>query len=295
MQKECTETTCSGPGEFKEQYGSCVCNYNPIECDLQCEASRPKFTVRRNDLGILELVTSNGSYSTIQAVTGELGVSDFDRTDHSSEIISYGTDGIRGFIPRDFNQASEIVSSTPVTAPTQAPTASARRRRRAVTVPSNDTSVGNNASQVVQNPTFCFQIAQSLVFKIQINEQNRTLSHYPRYRKNHLFNTNPSFDYGNFRQLHSIITETNKTLYMFVHVFEEAGTFVFYDNAVPSRETVVSVMKLGEKCPFNRTMESTNEKTYDLLGVKKAEVGISEIFRITWKLLIPICLRMISV
>jgi hypothetical protein len=56
-------------------------------------------------------------------------------------------------------------------------------------------------------------------------------------------------------------------------VFEEGGIFVFYDNAVPPRETVVSVMKLGEKCPFNRSMESAKDQTYNLLGVKKAEVS----------------------
>jgi hypothetical protein len=56
------------------------------------------------------------------------------------------------------------------------------------------------------------------------------LSHYPVYVKDHLYNTNPTFDYGAFTQLAYYVTQTNVTLGAFAHTFDEAGTFVFRDS-----------------------------------------------------------------
>ncbi|EDO39340.1 predicted protein, partial [Nematostella vectensis] len=150
-----------------ENLGTCLCNYDTVNCDTECQANKPTIVIRRNELGKLEYVVSNGTTST--------------------------------------------------------------------------TTI------------------------------NRSLSHYPRYRKNHLFNTNPDFDFGTFRELHSVVTETNKTLSFFVHAFKQAGVFVFYDNAVPMRETVVSVMDIAQECPGNFTMGPLSEGTLSTLGVGQAQ------------------------
>ncbi len=68
-----------------------------------------------------------------------------------------------------------------------------------------------------------------------IDFEDRALSHYPVYIKDHLFNTNPTFDYGDFTQLEYYIAETNVTFYTFGVTFSEAGTYVVADAQAPSR------------------------------------------------------------
>ena len=75
----------------------------------------------------------------------------------------------------------------------------------------------------------CLEEEDVLAFKVYINDANRQLSNYPVYVKDHLYNTNPDFDYGAFRQLASYITETQITLSVFMHVFTDPGTYVFKD------------------------------------------------------------------
>ena len=54
------------------------------------------------------------------------------------------------------------------------------------------------------------------------------------YVKNHLYNSNPTFDYGAFTQLQNLIDNTNASLTSFAHAFTEAGTFVFADAQNPA-------------------------------------------------------------
>lgn len=151
----------------------------------------------------------------------------------------------------------------------QSPQQSARRRRRAVGDNSTTATPTNNA---IANPTLCLTYGQALTFKIEINPSNRTLSHYPRYRKNHLLNRNDAFDYGNFRQLHSLVRDSNKTLDYFMHVFTQNGTFVFYDNADPFRETIVTVVGRGSICPVG-TISPTTQQVLVTLGVSRHDVS----------------------
>lgn len=68
-----------------------------------------------------------------------------------------------------------------------------------------------------------------MAFKVYINEQNRSLSNYPVYVKDHLYNDNQDFDYGAFRQLQFYIRDTNVNMSVFMHVFTDPGTYVFVD------------------------------------------------------------------
>lgn len=90
----------------------------------------------------------------------------------------------------------------------------------AVTVPS---------TQEVNNPMICLQLNEALLFRLDIDTNNRSASHYPTYIKDHLFNTNPDFDFGDFTQLAYYITQTNVTYEKFIYVFTSAGTYVFAD------------------------------------------------------------------
>lgn len=94
----------------------------------------------------------------------------------------------------------------------------------------NDTTaappVGNNE---IRNPLVCLEEGDVVAFKVYVNQNDRKLSNYPVYVKDHMYNTNEEFDFGPFRQLASYIKETNITISVFMHVFTDPGTYVFVD------------------------------------------------------------------
>lgn len=107
---------------------------------------------------------------------------------------------------------------------------------------------------------------------------DRRLSHFPVYQKDHLFNSNPSWDFGAFRRLQTLMKQSNfnSTRYnwpnggsalfcdlssessflffcssyrcRFAHVFADTGKYVFVDSAVPDWSMVVAVSEEGTEC-----------------------------------------------
>ena len=65
--------------------------------------------------------------------------------------------------------------------------------------------------------------------------RDRSQSNYPVYQRDNLFNSNPTFDYGDFEELEYYILNTNVTYNSFAYVFSEAGTYVFADSQDASR------------------------------------------------------------
>lgn len=88
-----------------------------------------------------------------------------------------------------------------------------------------------------------------------------------------MFNTNPFFDYGQFRQLHFVIQNTNMSVSFFANVFDEAGVFVFHDNADVMRETIVTVPKLGSSCPSGARMDAASPINLVKFDIAKLKVS----------------------
>uniref|UniRef100_UPI0037E8190E uncharacterized protein n=1 Tax=Semicossyphus pulcher TaxID=241346 RepID=UPI0037E8190E len=87
-----------------------------------------------------------------------------------------------------------------------------------------------------------------LIFNLTINHTDRRRSHFPVYQKDHLFNSNPGWDFGAFRRLQILMKQTNFNSTRFAHVFTETGKYVFVDSAVPEWSTVVVVSEEGTEC-----------------------------------------------
>lgn len=102
---------------------------------------------------------------------------------------------------------------------------SGRRRLLATSIPGNQ----------IANPALCLEQNEMVLFKVWIDPSNRSSSNYPVYVANHLYNTNPTFDYGPFTQLAYLIANTNVSISSFAHVFTEGGTYVFRDSQDSSR------------------------------------------------------------
>ena len=255
--KESCNDYCGGEGgEFASEYGMCKCkSYKTFkeQCDQTCIDNSPVSKIGRSVDGTLQLIFTDKSGKTTKVnILSELGLPDYDRSERGCRFVEQKIDGMYGFHPKETSQALGFAST------------GSSRKKRAVSTP---------APVTIRSPVICVSIGQVVVFKLNLNPTNRSLSNYPQYRKNHLFNTNPDFDYGNFRQLHSIIQTTNQTVSIFAQVFTEPGVHVFYDNAVPARETIVMVPQLGSECPKNLTMDASLSSTLTTAKVTKQEVS----------------------
>ncbi|CAL8373176.1 unnamed protein product [Gadus morhua 'NCC'] len=100
----------------------------------------------------------------------------------------------------------------------------------------------------IPNPIGCLSSGDMIVFQLTINHTDRSLSHFPVYHKDHLFNSNPGWDFGAFRRLQVLMKQTHFNSTRFAHVFSETGKYVLVDSAVPERSVVVVVSDRGTQC-----------------------------------------------
>ena len=230
-------------GTYNVVVRGCLCNNYTFArsiCNGQCNATNSvKTQLKQDNKGDRSLIISrNGVIEDEISLPDLIGLNDFDRTERKTELVVYSSDGNFGILPTESVQVQTLFAN---------PTA--RKRRDVVTSPI--------ATQGIRSPVICVQIGEAILFQLNINNANRSLSNYPRYRKNHLYNTNPNFDYGKFRELHTLITTSNLKISTFANVFAEAGVFVFYDNAQNLSETIVMVPSIGSQCPGR--MEAPSE------------------------------------
>ncbi len=96
-------------------------------------------------------------------------------------------------------------------------------------------ATGSDGTGEVPNPLVCLELEEMIIFRIWLDEADRAASHYPVYMKDHLYNTNTDFDYGDFQMLEYYILETNVSYNAFAFQFNDPGTFVFADSQDPNR------------------------------------------------------------
>jgi hypothetical protein len=112
----------------------------------------------------------------------------------------------------------------------------------------------------VLQPALCLQLGDAALFDLSVNK-----TMYPVYDKDSLLNSNPTFDYGEFRRLADLASSSsNVTLFGFT--FREPGVYVFYPVGRPSLKTIISVQGAGEQCPTAGTINPITATTLIQLG-----------------------------
>ncbi|XP_068442040.1 uncharacterized protein si:ch211-286b4.4 [Clinocottus analis] len=157
-------------------------------------------------------------------------------------LIQFGPEGVFGWIPTQKELIKQFLSEPIELLNTR------HRKRRDMGDAEDDNASDIAVLPRIPNPIVCLSSGDMLLFHLAINHTDRHLSHFPVYQKDHLFNSNPSWDFGAFRRLQILMKQTNLNSTRFAHVFSETGKYVFVDSAVPDWSMVVVVSEEGTEC-----------------------------------------------
>jgi hypothetical protein len=131
----------------------------------------------------------------------------------------------------------------------------------------------------VSQPVVCIRIGDGVVFDI-------SKGFYPVYMKDSLLNTNPTFDYGEFRSLsEAAISAANVT--SFVYTFREAGLYDIGNVADRGQRMLIAVMAPGSECPTDATIVPMQSDVLLRLGARQSE-GL--LLNVNWRVVLAVAL-----
>ena len=210
------------------------------------------FPVHLSALSCKVKSSTTGEVTNIPLPLGSGGIP-FDTTEHSVQFTDFSESGVGALFLRNTEDAREISNSGGSVAASTAPPA--RRRRDAIHTGRHLLQITTATINVpaIRNAIVCVGQNDAVVFRINP-------PHYPTYVKNHLLNSNPSFDDGPFRRLKSNI-DANLQVSSFVHIFTESGTYVFANSNNTLAEVIVSVRPPGVACATNASISPANADT----------------------------------
>ena len=267
---DCSLFCPSGVGTLSITSGVCDCQGIPNEneiCDQQCREeqlqlmvdprTRKVFVVRSNTLD-----SQNGTTDLSGAVAS------FDLSSITSGLLDCQSDGSGGTLGTcsmqivwSSNQGAKGVMNPSI----EFITSMLNSNRSSAEI--TEFSGGGTTRSLLQSsqtteptgvtsPQLCLQKGEMVVW--DISDPSR--EHFPVYLKESLLNSNNLFDFGAFRQLRDLMA-SNIEMRTFGFTFNDPGTYVFADNAVRSRITVVTVLDTNEQCPSSssvRTISTNN-------------------------------------
>nr|XP_054598666.1 uncharacterized protein si:ch211-286b4.4 [Nothobranchius furzeri] len=237
------DITC-GPhgGILNVEMGICHCEqYVSAEeiCNTSCLSRLPQLSAQLTSDGDLNL-SFREKDNTVWARTlrNVLGPDIHKRISGKIHLAQFDSEGVFGWIPTQKDLVSRFLSE-----PIEIPTTRSRHKREA-----EGDDGARNILPRIPNPIACLASGDMLVFLLTINHTDRRFSHFPVYQKDHLFNSNPGWDFGAFRHLKILMKQTNFNSSRFAHVFSETGKYVFVDSVVPQWSLVVVVSEEGTDC-----------------------------------------------
>ena len=129
------------------------------------------------------------------------------------------------------------------------------------------------SSPLVGNPLMCIRLGDSVMWDLRGGDAS-----YPAYLKDSLLNTNPNFDYGQFRRLATAMKSTaNVTAFGFS--FTEPGTYVFGNAGNLNQRLIVTVMESGTSCPTEGPIVPMRVEAVNQVGTRRNDQVFLELNR----------------
>ncbi|XDA80036.1 hypothetical protein R6Z07F_010029 [Ovis aries] len=244
-QHNCSSFCHSAGGQLNTKLGICQCReYISAEelCDAQCLARAAQLSLAWGPSRKLILSMKDDAAGSIQReVTSTLGPDPSFQGSARVHLVLCSPHGLLGLVFSSGDTLDAFFLGPPVSSP---------RQQRQPWTP----GLGHRAPQDpsihphIPNPVVCLAAGDVVLFQLHILPYNRSASHYPVYQTQHLFNSNPHWDFGAFRQLEHLVRETHLSFSRFAHRFVDPGTYVFQDNGLPESLAVVLVKEQGVAC-----------------------------------------------
>ncbi|KAJ7990481.1 hypothetical protein DPEC_G00300770 [Dallia pectoralis] len=239
--------TC-GPqgGSLDVEMGICHCeHYVSVEelCNRSCLSRVPHVSARLSPRGQLLVGIKEPEEGPVwsKSIIDVLGPDVHVKNIGHIYFVQFTSNGIFGWIVMDQTTIEMALTAEPITFLD-------REYRKRRDLESMADILNSNILPRIPNPIACLSSNDMIIFQLTINFTDRHLSHFPVYEKDHLFNSNPSWDFGAFRHLGRLIKQTQFNSTRFAHVFSDTGKYVFLDNAVPDWSLVVVVSERGTAC-----------------------------------------------
>ncbi|XP_029964558.1 uncharacterized protein LOC115400686 [Salarias fasciatus] len=238
----CNVTCGSLGGTLDADMGICQCEkYVSAEelCNTSCLSKLPQLAAQLTAEGNMQLSIKEKDRAVwTRTVTNVLGPDIHAKSIGRIHLVQFASEGVFGWIPTQKYLVEKFLSD-PIEILNTRP-----RNKRDTEDDEGDLVVLPR----IPNPIACLSSGDMLIFDLTINHTDRRHSHFPVYHKDHLFNSNPGFDFGAFRHLETLMKQTNLNASRFAHVFSETGKYVFVDSAVPQWSLVVVVSDEGTEC-----------------------------------------------
>ncbi|KAM7030102.1 uncharacterized protein M8220_013107 [Acridotheres tristis] len=204
-------------------------------CDQLCLLRAPRISLAFGSHRELLLRTSEGQ---VRELSNVLGPDEHVQSSQRVHLVLFSPQGVLGF----------IVSSTEVLDVFLMGHFSWDQLLQKGHRAQRSSPKDSQALPLIPNPVVCLQAGDTILFQLSINSQARASSHFPVYQKQHLYNSNPGWDFGAFRRLQHLVQETQLNISWFAHVFLEPGTFVFRDSSVQEHFLIVTVQEANVSC-----------------------------------------------
>ncbi|XP_049323141.1 zonadhesin isoform X1 [Astyanax mexicanus] len=239
-------------GSLDVGLGICHCErYVSAEevCNSSCVSTLPELSTRLAQDGqlLLRIKAKDENRMWNRNMMNILGPDSHINNIGKIHLVQFSAEGVFGWILKD-----PLFIDTFLSEPIEILEGGRRKRRH-----SGDLWSSGPLPRI-PNPIACLNPSDMLIFQLTINYTDRLLSHFPVYQKDHLFSSNPAWDFGAFRHLERLIKHSQFNSTRFAHVFSEPGKYVFLDNAVKDWSLIVVVRDKSTECdpttsPFQPT------------------------------------------
>ncbi|OAF70026.1 hypothetical protein A3Q56_02216, partial [Intoshia linei] len=136
--------------------------------------------------------------------------------------------------------------------------------------------------QAVRQPIVCLQRGEGIVFSIKQNVTSSKV--YLMYNRNHLYNTDLNYDYGDFVELKNVFNQEKNVMNGFFVVFNNPGVYVIHNSKIIESQVIINVKNKDVLCEIPRVKPLTKtvitSSRIEKFDVKNQEPNINIIIGI---------------